>query len=151
MDKNINYDEMRFDSINRTERMLCDEYIYVSEICPVLLQNINIDEYIQINLDGEKVISRAIYHELLLLYNDQYRKYVASEVLNDIDRYGYYANETIESAISEVSSLLSSDLIDEFDDDMMEALNILDEANYKKISKRVQKKNDRASKWKNEK
>lgn len=145
--KNTNYNEMWFESINNTENMICDDFIYVSEICKILLQNVDISKYIHINLDGEEVISRTDYHELLLLFNEEYRKYVANEVLNDIDKYGYYANENIEYAISEVSSLLSSNLIDEFDDEMIDALQTLDEASYKKTSKRIRKKRDRVVNW----
>lgn len=128
-----------FEKMNKTGRMVASDYIYLADIPPHYFKYINFEEYCETDIDDCLVIKRTIYHELLLQYNETYRKLVAEEVLDDIDRYGYYATDVIEEAMMEVSSILSSNILEYIDDELHDAICVIDQACYDKFHDKQRK------------
>ena len=128
-----------FESLNSTGHMVSNDYIYLADIPPRYFNDINFEEYCEIDINGQYVIKRTVYHELLLQYNETFRKLVAEEVLDDIDRYGYYATDEIEEAMLEVSSILNSDLLEHIDEELHDAICVIDSASYNKFHDKQRK------------
>lgn len=91
--------ELYFDAHNKTYyNDIAPEYLYYK--VTRMYKYIDFSEYKEVLPNGVEVISINNFHRCMLDQNEEYKNYVIEEVLYDIDRFGYYATEDIENALS---------------------------------------------------
>ena len=121
-----------FDSINKTRMNVVSEYVYYQQVKNI--SNLaDFSKYKEINDNGEEVISIHNVHKCLLEECEDYKDFVIDEVLYDIDKYGYYADNDFEYALSEVCGILESDITpDDIGYDIWNSLGYINEKQHEK-------------------
>lgn len=110
----MNNKELHFSALNETKHWdIAPDYIYFR--ITRRYKDIDFSQYREVLPNGDEVIRIYNFHRCLLEQDEEYKNYVIEEVLYDIDRYGYYADEDIEDAISVASNLI----FDEFTPDTL--------------------------------
>lgn len=100
--------EMYFNAYNETYyNDIAPEYLYYR--VTRMYKDIDFSEYKEVLPNGDEVITINNFHRCVLEQNEEYKNYVIEEVLYDIDRFGYYATEDIEDALSIAFNLLTDD------------------------------------------
>lgn len=100
--------EMYFNAYNETYyNDIVPEYLYYR--VARMYKDIDFSEYKEVLPNGDEVITIDNFHRCMLEQDEEYKNYIIEEVLYDIDRYGYYANEDIENALSIGFNLLTDD------------------------------------------
>lgn len=142
----MNNKELHFSASNGTKRWdIIPDYIYFN--ITSRYNNINFSQYKEVLPNGVEVIRIDNFHRCLLEQDEEYKNYVIEEVLYDIDRYGYYADESIEEAICVASNLI----FDEFTPDTLgrdewDAISFLAEKQLDKIEDKGKKKRSNKNK-----
>ena len=124
--------ELHFSALNETRHWdLAPEYLYYK--VTKKYKNIDFSQYKETLPNGDEIITIHNFHRCLLEQDEEYKNYVIEEVLYDIDRYGYYADEVVEEAIGVVSGLLTSEFTpDILGRDEWDALSFISEKHYEK-------------------
>ena len=105
----MNKRESNFQALNRTQyNDIIPEYLYYKSVS-TFYSNVDFSEYKEVLPNGDEVITIDNFHRCMLEQDEEYKNYVIEDVLYDIDRYGYYAEDYVEDAIGTVLGLLTSD------------------------------------------
>lgn len=122
---------------------IMDEYIYYERLKNLERRlQLNLQEFVEV-INGFEVIKLSIVKNQLLLHDDDYRNFVVDEILYDIDKFGYYANDYIEDALAEISTIFDSNVLEHIDEELHDAIGIIREVTYNKYKTKTRKRKNK--------